>query len=372
MQKGDRQDFAHIKDTQLKGLKMFFSIIVPVHNGQKYLESSVMSALEQEVEFYNDKEPLYEIIIVENGSTDSTASIADRLAESHDSVRVLHIDAVGLYAARQYGIEVASGDYIVALDSDDELDGHLLHRLYDVVKEQADRGHHPDIIYFNVADMDNRQVALFDHPFTDNKLYVGAEKAEFCRLLCQGDSINSMWSKCIKRDIAYLGLKDLYLNYGEDLYQTVQYVDRASEILFIADILYYYRQNDTSITSSYSEVYLTNQKTVWGKVDEEAANWNIPGSTEIISARKALTCTIAVARIIHSAMPLADKKTKLKELMADDFYEKYHALTLPKWAPEENVFFHQLMTEDDAFKALINYAVKFNLKSAVKKVIGRK
>ena len=344
---------------------MLFSIIVPVHNGQKYIKSSVESVINQQTDLE------YEIIIVENGSTDETPSIVDHLAADCERITAVHLGAIGLYSARQEGIKRAKGEYIIALDSDDEADPSMIESLNEVVCRLEGMGKQADVIFYNVADMDHKDKQLFTHPFTAGKLYEGAEKQVFRELIVRGDSINSMWSKCIRRDIAYLGQEDKYLNYGEDLYQTVQYLDRANSIIFLDKILYYYRQNDSSITSSYSEVFMENQKLVWKMVDDTVSNWTVQDSMELISQRKALTCAIAVARISDSLMKVRDKKKKLKILMADEFYVTFHNRSLPDWAPEEDVFYHRLMCADNPYRALVRNAYYHNMKTVVKSCLKR-
>ena len=278
---------------------------------------------------------------------------------------------IGLYAARQEGIKRASGDYIIALDSDDEADPALIRTLSGEVKRLKAEGLKADIIYYNVADMDNRDKSLYQHPLEGGRLYEGADKKAFYQLLCEGDSINSMWSKCISKDIAYLGEETLYLNYGEDLYQTVQYVDMASSILFLDNILYYYRQNDVSISSTYSDVYMKNQKVVWAMVDKMVSKWDIPDSDKILSKRKSLTCAIEIGKIVQSGMSVRNKKAKLKSLLADEFYVKYHSHDLTDWAPEESVFYHDFMCREDAYKALSQKAFIYNVKSCIKRIAGK-
>ncbi len=351
---------------------MVFSIIIPVHNGIKYLKSSVESALGQDTSFYKENIPLYEIIIVENGSTDGTDKIADSLAKENPIVTVIHEGPVGLYAARQIGIKNAKGDWIIALDSDDLLYEGAVRELYAAVAGAKKSSEMIDLIYFNVAEIGREENKLFDLPFLPGKVYSGSDKEPFYQLLCTGDSLNSMWSKAIRREIAYLDREVLFLNYGEDLYQTVQYVDRAKGIGFLEGILYYYRENDSSITSSYSSVFLDNQKCVWQMVDEMAEKWRVPGADELLTQRKALTCTIALARIVYSDMSIRQKREKLKDLMKDEFYVKYASSPLPQWAPEEDVFLHELQTAADPYNAIVNNARKYNLKSAVKKVLGRR
>ena len=91
---------------------MRFSIIIPVYNVEKYLDQCVKSVLSQE---YGD----YEIILVDDGSTDSSAEICDVFSSQYKQVKTIHKNNGGLSDARNAGIKKAKGDYICFIDSDD-------------------------------------------------------------------------------------------------------------------------------------------------------------------------------------------------------------------------------------------------------------
>ena len=91
---------------------MKFSIIVPAYNEAQYIEECVESVLNQD---YDN----FEVIVVDDGATDETPQIIDSLAQKSKKVKVIHQKNGGLSAARNSGIEAASGDYILFLDGDD-------------------------------------------------------------------------------------------------------------------------------------------------------------------------------------------------------------------------------------------------------------
>lgn len=88
------------------------SIIVPVYNVEKYLKTCINSLLEQKLD-------AYEIILVDDGSTDSSGGICDEYAKKHEKIQVIHKKNGGLSSARNTGIENAVGKYIGFVDSDD-------------------------------------------------------------------------------------------------------------------------------------------------------------------------------------------------------------------------------------------------------------
>ncbi|EEI18208.1 glycosyltransferase, group 2 family protein [Lentilactobacillus buchneri ATCC 11577] len=93
---------------------MKFSVIVPVYNIENYLSMCIDSVLKQQ--FYD-----YELILVDDGSTDHSGDICDRYSKSHEQIRVIHKGNEGPSAARNIGIDMANGEYIIFLDGDDML-----------------------------------------------------------------------------------------------------------------------------------------------------------------------------------------------------------------------------------------------------------
>ena len=112
----------------------FFSVIIPAYNCEKYIADAVKSVCRQPVKDM-------EIIIVDDGSTDSTGEICARLAGESRQITVIHQENRGASAARNAGIRKASGEYILFLDADDAyvdhaVDENLLaecRREYDVI-----------------------------------------------------------------------------------------------------------------------------------------------------------------------------------------------------------------------------------------------
>ena len=99
-----------------------FSVIVPVHNGEKYIDELMDSILPQ----LSEEETPAEVVLVENGSDDVSPAICDRYAEENEAVRVLHFDKIGAYAARREGMKAAEGDYLIFADADDVVSDKLL------------------------------------------------------------------------------------------------------------------------------------------------------------------------------------------------------------------------------------------------------
>ncbi|MDR2115024.1 MAG: glycosyltransferase [Planctomycetaceae bacterium] len=106
------------------------SIIVPVYNTEKYLKRCVDSILNQ---VYND----LEILLIDDGSTDGSGAICDQYAEQDKRVRAIHTPNGGVAAARNTGLDAATGEYVSFIDSDDWITSDmyvLLHKLFQEYK----------------------------------------------------------------------------------------------------------------------------------------------------------------------------------------------------------------------------------------------
>lgn len=104
------------------------SVIIPVHNGQTYLEDCIESVEKQ-------TEQTLEVIVVNDGSTDGTAAVCERLAGQYDNLRVITLPDLGVSVARNRGLEQSEGDYITFVDADDRLRPGTLAGLYRILCE---------------------------------------------------------------------------------------------------------------------------------------------------------------------------------------------------------------------------------------------
>lgn len=105
-------------------MKELISVIVPVHNGQDYLEKCIDSI---EAQSYD----CLEIIVVDDGSTDGTAQLCEHLQGKYDNVSIITLPDIGVAAARNRAIEQARGEYVTFVDADDRLRPDMLQCLYD-------------------------------------------------------------------------------------------------------------------------------------------------------------------------------------------------------------------------------------------------
>lgn len=113
------------------------SIIVPIYNAEKYLDECLDSLVNQDVSMDE-----YEIICIDDGSTDQSGTILDRYAEQYENIKAIHKKNEGVSVARNLGIEMANGDYIWFVDSDDLITHNVLSGINNVLQNK-----NPDILF---------------------------------------------------------------------------------------------------------------------------------------------------------------------------------------------------------------------------------
>lgn len=169
-------------------MKPIFSIIVPVYNVEKYLYRCILSIVQQQVE----KEYI-EVLLIDDGSTDSSSSLCDKIALEYNYIKVYHKANGGLSDARNYGLDKAVGDYIIFLDSDDYLAKDALSYL----KSTIEKFHNIDIIAITTNIIINDSSNIIKHHSTFNQVISGKEylKNELSKKM-----FFTAWSSVYKRE----------------------------------------------------------------------------------------------------------------------------------------------------------------------------
>lgn len=221
-------------------MKPLLSVIVPVYNVEKYLKRCLESIL---VQSWND----YEIILVDDGSTDSSAQICDLYAEKYEMIRVIHKENKGLSDTRNRGIEEASGEYVYFPDSDDWLEPNTFSELSDVIEELT-----YDIISFNREFVTSEEDKLISAKSRIQKL---SGKQALLEMLKQSD-VTGFANDKIYRKKLFLD-NDIEFpvgKYYEDLGTNYKLFLKATKVYITNQKYYHYLiTNPDSITQSWNE-----------------------------------------------------------------------------------------------------------------------
>ncbi len=229
------------------------SIIVPIYNDEKYLAECVQSILGQT---FCD----YEIILVDDGSTDGSAKICDEFARQYDFISVIHGENRGVVTARKKGLSFSKGKYILYIDSDDIISPDMCDFMIGKIKE-----HDADICICGMI-IEYKRETVYNSNFIKPGIYdkEALKKDFYPKMLFDlknnDPAVNpSLGNKIIRRELLEknLMLVDERITYGEDAMCTYPCLLDADRV-YVADrkFFYRYRQINTSISHVYDEKLL--------------------------------------------------------------------------------------------------------------------
>ena len=216
------------------------SIVVPVYNVEEYLKQCLDSILDQT---YRN----WELILVNDGSTDSSGLICQEYAEKDARIRYYEKENGGLSDARNYGIEQAQGEYLTFVDSDDFLDASHLNVLYNaLVNNDA------DISIANYANYQTSTATFYLHTFGEyyEKNYTSEELIDDLSVLERNDlSFSTIWGSLYKKSVfSFLRFPKGVI--GEDVALIYKIYTQVDKIVYVHKDTYIYRENDSGISKS--------------------------------------------------------------------------------------------------------------------------
>lgn len=210
------------------------SIIIPVYNGERYLRPCIDSIVGQT---YTE----WELLLVDDGSTDGSGDICDEYAAEYEQITVLHKKNGGQASARNEGINRAKGDFISFVDCDDWLEPDM----YETMVGTLNREHADAIVCGYIEEYPHRQKAVH----TDGQLTV-YDSREALKQILQGRIGSYLWSMLFRRDIVQEPMPDL--NLYEDHATIFKWISHAGKVAVLHQAFYHYRQLQSSSLHSYN------------------------------------------------------------------------------------------------------------------------
>ena len=217
---------------------MTFTINIPAYNAEDYLQRCLDSIFSQE---FTD----YEVIVIDDGSTDDTATLLNTFANSHSNLQVLTQNNQGMATARNRGLDAAQGDYILFVDSDDELMPQALSILAPQLTGE-------DIVGFGTRIYNEQTGTNIDFQLStnDSKQYSGWDYFNLYRLKSTPVHFVCIWQRVYRR--AFLAENNMHfvdgLRRAEDDLFTTMVMLHAQSVKTISDLLYIYHVRKGSIT----------------------------------------------------------------------------------------------------------------------------
>lgn len=280
--------------------KPLISVIVPVYNGQDYLGQCIESIEKQS---YKN----LEVIIVNDGSTDKTAEVCDRLRAAYDNIKVLTLDDRGVSAARNAGMDAAAGELVTFVDADDRLRADTLQVLYHCISQTgSDVAGCRFFLWRDEREWEQAEAASARTAEGQTVTY-GADRYLREEVL-RGNS--RCWSKLYRRAVIGKVRFEEGLTIGEDLLFLVRMLSGAGRIAETDYRGYGYFQNPAgAINRPFTPRYM-DQITCWRLAREEILriDWSLEMRAEIPRTDRNLDA--------QGKVPQADRSLDMRSLDA--------------------------------------------------------
>lgn len=299
---------------------MFFSILIPVYQVERYLRQCVDSVLGQ-----SEKE--YEIVLVDDGSTDGSGAICDEYAARYpDIVRVIHQENKGLLLARRTAIRAARGEWFVHLDSDD----YMLPGALRAIRETAERNG-ADLVLCKAAYGNEDGVEILresDLPFADNETF--PDKKKLLMQFLYGGQLTAIYQKIARRDIVDIDgdyERWKHVNIMEDHLQSLPLLDRCSIPVFLDKAVVYYRINRGGMTQQKSFDALVagfrSVRDVYAEEETYRVKWALSKEENgLVCAKHMRKYCLSIQDLYRSAADPQERNSFLRSVREDEIIQK--------------------------------------------------
>ncbi len=293
------------------------SIIVPVYNVENYLDRCMQSLLSQTLKNI-------EIILVDDGSPDNCPLMCDEYAKKDSRIKVIHKQNEGLGFARNSGLEVAVGEYVAFVDSDDYVDIAMYEILYKKAKE-----HNSDVVFcgFNKQNKDKSFTKICEcETYLE---YQGLDVKYLIPDFIASEPYNeheykhdmSVWHSIYKNDI----IKNNNIRFiserlyaSEDVPFQIDFLLCANKVIFIPDFLYFYCYNGNSLTKNVDFEKFNRIKELYYLLLAKSKLYDSEG---LRSKRLLIGYARAMIRsIVSSKMKCCDKNHLIGKILSDSIW----------------------------------------------------
>lgn len=214
-------------------MKHKISVIVPVYNVEEYLDKCIESLIGQT---YKN----LEIILVDDGSEDKSGEICDSWKYKDSRIKVIHKKNGGLSDARNAGMDIATGDYIGFIDSDD----YINKRMYEILLNNMN-DYNSDISVCSIEKVYETN-EIYNSVITNKNISIFTAEEALRDLIEEGILKQTVWNKLYKKSV----IENIRFEFGkihEDEFWSYQVFGKSSKIVYTDEKMYYYLQRAGSI-----------------------------------------------------------------------------------------------------------------------------
>ena len=223
---------------------MDVSVIIPIYNTEKYLCRCIESVLNQTFDHY-------EILLIDDGSTDDSASICYEYTQRHNKIKAIYANHLGVASARNLGLKLAKGKYIMFCDSDDYAEPNWIQTLYETIEKNPDSSVLCAYSLLNIQKKSENKVTL-----PDVKTTTHIDISEYYYIYINNLSA-FLWNKIYRHDVIkqnHLVFRTNLLE-GEDLLFNIDYLKHIKDFVFVPESMYHWVDNNVHTLSRVFNPY---------------------------------------------------------------------------------------------------------------------
>ena len=303
------------------------SVIVPVYNTEKYLRECIDSILAQT---FTD----FELILVDDGSTDHSGAICDEYAGKDARIRVIHQENGGITVARKSGVRVAVGEYVTFVDSDDWIDKDMYSTMLNCQNDTM-----PDVIICGML-METPQGTVPRKRFLKAGIYDKQRMRKeiypvmlFDFVHCMPGIAPSFCNKVLKKHLLENVIEEVKdsITYGEDALCTYACLLDA-ELMQVVDMnLYHYRNHAESVSNGHSCFLLKKFSLLIAEMQLQFQNreFNMKPQLFGYTARHSLEC-IRAEFLYHRGVDYGEKRRMISAFLSEPMVDESIAYTIRK------------------------------------------
>lgn len=279
------------------------SIIVPVFNVQNYIRECLDSILNQT---YKE----FELILIDDGSTDNSGKICDEYLKKDSRIKVIHKKNGGLSSARNCGLEEAKGDYICFVDSDDSIKPDYLEKLDQIIEDKS-----ADLV---LCDVESPKLCDFSDEIIKEK-YMETACAENVIQLDRNGIVNWLlddrtreyvlavvaWNKIYSRHI-FDEIRFLNGKLHEDEFLINEIINLSVKVFFIHERLYNYRDNEMGITGNDNKIDIRHLDVI--EAYDKRVEIALSANEKYFAARTLINALNKTAKLYRSGIKEAQNK----------------------------------------------------------------
>lgn len=323
------------------------TVVIPVYNVEKYLERCIKSIIHQT---YKN----LEIILVDDGSTDSCPQICDKWAERDKRIIVIHKKNAGLGMARNTGIDNATGEYICFFDSDDYVALDIIEETYKLAITQ-----NADVVSYGYCRINNAgNISKIQKPCPSKLIYQGNEvQTSFLPSLIAPDiitgDVTNLWMSACGGLYSMKTIKSINWHFvserqiiSEDIYSLLYLYKNVHKVVVLSETPYFYCENTSSLTHSYKEERFEKIKHFYKACIKACNNLNYDDKVKSQLAYPFISNVIAALKIL-SKVDVPEKEQKIYNILKDPLLE--------------NVIMNMDVKHEKVFRKLWVLSVKYKI-----------